>query len=290
MQNFFIPILILSLGAICFGQTDLQALFTAEKTFEQMIAEKGIKAASLEVLTDDSVIFHPGPIKGKKYWNTHDDPPSVKYVRKVTYGDIDANGALGYTAGNWRSYTNDKNGAPPEFGEYVTIWEKRIDGKFHIYLDIAVTHDKLSDMDADAKSPPDEHRYPNKRGLTPVDASMNFLRMSQSRLDEAYKQFAADDVRILIERQASILGKKDVIRKMARYRSVEFPKDIVLFSSTDLAYIWNPCQYSNSDEGMEQGNCLHIWKFRNKKWWIVFGVFAPIKNENIPTLKIKPKT
>ena len=59
-------------------------------------------------------------------------------------------------------------------------------------------------------------------------------------------------------------GKKRVLSEMKRYRSVEFPKKVSLYESADMAYIWNPCEYANNDEGTIKGNCLHIWKLRDK--------------------------
>ena len=73
-----------------------------------------------------------------------------------------------------------------------------------------------------------------------------------------------------------------MVSEMRRYKSVEFPKKVHLYESADMAYIWNPCEYENNDEGTIQGNCLHVWKLRDKKWWIVLGVFAPFPNEKPP--------
>ena len=68
-----------------------------------------------------------------------------------------------------------------------------------------------------------------------------------------------------------------------------FPRKYVLFQSADMAYTWNPCNFDNTSEGMVEGNCLHIWKLRKKKWWIVLGAFAPIPNMRKPELKTAPK-
>jgi ketosteroid isomerase-like protein len=292
MHWLFASIIVLASSVSVFAQTELQSLLAAETAFGQMTVEKGLKAASLEFMTDDAVIFRPEPVNGKEYWAKHDDPSSVVLVRKSIYGDVSANGMLGYTAGNWRTYLKNKSEAEAEFGEYLTVWEKRSDGKFHISLDISVRHDKLPFAETERVWPTEKGRDLNTRGWSPVDASMNFLKMSMGpdRLGGAYKRFAADDVRILIENAPPILGKKEVVSETRIYRSVEFPKNVALFQSADLAYTWNPCQYANSVEGMEKGNCLHIWKLRKKKWWIIVGVYARVKSERVPTLKVKRKS
>jgi hypothetical protein len=76
---------------------------------------------------------------------------------------------------------------------------------------------------------------------------------------------------------------------MKRYKSIEFPTKVAMFQAADMAYVWNPCQYANSNEGTERGNCLQVWKLRNKKWWIVVGVFARVESEKPPELKVRKK-
>ena len=106
--------------------------------------------------------------------------------------------------------------------------------------------------------------------------------MTNAKLGGAYDKFAADDVRILRDGAPPIIGKKLAVKAMDDYISVMFPRKYVLFQSTDMAYTWNPCNFDNSNEGMVEGNCLHIWKLRKKKWYIVLGVFAPIPNMRKP--------
>lgn len=274
-----------------FAQSALQQIFSTEKAFQQAVAEKGMKSAFLEFLAADAIIFRPDAVNGREFWKVREDSSSMLLIRNSTFTDISANGLLGYSTGNWRLYPKDKSEARAEFGQYVTIWEKKPDGKFLASLDIGITHEKLSFLETDRTGPVNKRRDPNKRGWSPADASMNFLKMSMSRerLGAAYKEFAANDVRLLIERQPPILGKKNVVSEMERYISIEFPKKIALFQSADMAYTWNACQYANSSEGTEKGNCLHIWKLRKKKWWIVLGVFARIPNETPPTLKMRAK-
>ncbi|MEO7674375.1 MAG: hypothetical protein ABIU09_09915 [Pyrinomonadaceae bacterium] len=274
-----------------FGQADMKPMFDAEKAFVQSAAEKGIKSAFLEILAGDSIIFHPEAVNGREYWSSRTDSPASTLVRAPKYGDISSNGVLGYTMGNWRLYPKGKSEDFADFGQYVTIWEKR-GSKFLASLDIGITHEKLPSAETDHVWRAEVTRDPNKLGWSPADASMNFLKMSMSeaRLGSAYKKFADDDVRLLIEREPPILGKKNVVRQTNRYISVEFPKKVALFQAADMAYTWNACQYANSTEGVENGNCLHIWKLRNKKWLIVLGVFARVSNDTAPTLKVRQKS
>ena len=135
----------------------------------------------------------------------------------------------------------------------------------------------------------DATRDPNRQGWSAADSTLRFLKMGMTKknLGGAYDEFAADDVTLFVDRQMPIIGKKSTVSATKHYNSVSFPKDMSLLESGDMAYLWNPCEYSNSQEGIEKGNCLQVWKFRDNKWQIVLGVFARIIDPTPPTLKTK---
>jgi hypothetical protein len=290
-KPFILIVAILATATGIAAQPELQPLIEAQRSFGQSATDKGMKTAFLEVLKDDAIVFEPGPVNGKVYWEYQKSDPSTLLERTVTYSDIDANGLLGYTTGNWRTYQKGKSEGLAKFGQYVTIWERGQNGKFMASVDIAVTHDKLSFSETDKPILTKQKRDVNLRARSPVDNLSSFLRLSMTnaRLGGAYDKFAADDVRILREGAPPIIGKKTAVKAMDDYISVMFPRKYALFQSTDMAYTWNPCNFDNSNEGMVEGNCLHIWKLRKKKWYIVLGVFAPIPNMRKPELKAAPK-
>lgn len=262
-------------------------LADTQASFGRVASERGMRSAFLEFLGDDATVFLPGAQNGKQYWNAREDDPSTVLIRNLTYSDLSANGLLGYTTGNWRTYQKGKSEGLAKFGQYVTIWEKKPDGKFRASLDIVVSHEKLPFSETDKPVRTKQSRDLNKRARSPVDASMDFLRasMTNQRLGGAYQKFAAHDVRLLRDAAPPIIGKKRVVEQMNEYISVEFPTKVALFQAADMAYTWNACQFDNSNEGKVEGNCVHIWKLRDKKWWIVLGVFAPVPNDKPPVLK-----
>ena len=291
MGRFYISVVILLTSVSGFSQSDLQPLLKVQNEFQRAVTDRGMKPAFLEFLGEDAVVFQPHPTNGRKFWASRDSDPTKQLVRTTTYSDISANGLLGYTTGNWRLYQKGKTEADATFGQYVTIWERKPDGKFQASVDIAVSHDKLPFYQTDSPVRKKQTRDINKRGWSPADASMNFLRtsMSSERLGGAYKKFAADDVRLLRDGQPPIIGKKHVVEETNYYISILFPTNVTTFQAADMAYTWNNCSFDNSKEGQVQGNCLHIWKLRNKKWWIVLGVFAPVPNDTKPEFTIKKK-
>ena len=291
LRVFVLSAALIAATSSVFAQTELEPLRLAQASFDRAASEKGVKDAFLEFLKDDATVFEPGPVNGKVFWEWRKAEPDVRLERTLTYSDIDAAGLLGYTTGNWRTYQKGKSEGFAKFGQYVTIWERGPNGKFKASVDIAVTHDKLPFSETDKTILTPQTRDANIRGWSPADALTNFLRLSMTkeRLGGAYDKYAGDDVRILRDGAPPIIGKKMAVKAMNDYVSVMFPRKYVLFQSTDMAYTWNPCNFDNTSEGMVEGNCLHIWKLRKKKWYIVLGVFAPIPNLRKPVLKTAPK-
>jgi ketosteroid isomerase-like protein len=273
-----------------FAQSDRQKMFDAEKALSQAAADRGVKSAFLDFLADDAILFLPTAVNGKDYWKLHDEP-TTQLVRNMTFGDVSSNGRLGYTTGNWRLYQKGKSESGAEFGQYVTVWEKKPDGNFRASLDIRIRHEKLSFKETNHPWPVGGTSEANAVGWSAADPSMNFLKMSMSyrTLGGAYDEFADKDVRLLRDGAPPIVGKKNVVKATKQYTSVAFPRKVALLETGDMAYVWNVCEFSDNNEGREQGNCLHIWKLHGNKWRIVMGVFAAIPNTTPPVLKTKPK-
>ena len=286
----FVFILLLCWNA--FAQYDLQRMYDTERSFEVVAEVSGKKTAFLNFLAVDGIVFLPNPVNGIDFWKSQNENGSpLILVRNSNYADISANGIMGYTTGNWQSYPKGKRETLSKFGQFVTIWEKKLDGTFRASLDIDITHDELPVADSGQGYKTDLRHDQNKRGYSPADASMNFLRMGMvtKALGNGYKQYAVDDARLLLDGKPLILGKKNVVSEMNRYTAINFPKKVALYQAADLAYVWNPCEFANSTEGTEKGNCLHIWKLRDKKWYIVLGVFARVTDDTPPELKTKQK-
>lgn len=289
MKSIRLSALILLLCAASYGQSDLQKMFDTERAFANAAAQKGVKPAYLEFLAEDAVVFRPGPVNGRDFWKTREESAAARLIRTPFYADISSSGILGYTTGLWELRPKGKVDSSTEYGQYVTIWEKKKDGTFRATVDISVKHEKFDLAKPKGFFPTGISKETNERGWSVADASMNFLRRSMNRegIKGAYKRFAANDVRLLREGFPPITGKKNVIEEAENYISSSFPRKTATLQSADLAYVWNPCSFADSNEGNEEGSCLQIWKLRGKKWLIVLGVFAPVPNETRPELKIK---
>jgi len=293
MKVFLISFLLLFCVCSAFAQSlnpPTQAVYDAQREFQRKLAERGAKTAFLEYLSDDAVIFRPDAVNGKQYWTALKKEPEGKLKREMLYLDIASTGLLGYATGTWEWTPNGKV-SPTERGQFVTVWAMRQGGRFKAVLDITTTEDPDIVERNDDRPPSSGRGELNKRGWSAADPSMNFLKraMGGERLGGAYSVFAAKEVRLLREGDPPIVGRKRVVSETKDYRSITYPKRVVLNESADMAYVWNPCEYADSDEGVERGNCLHIWKLKGKSWNITLGVLSRVRNVKKPELKLRPR-
>lgn len=273
------------------GQSFLEAMFDAERAFEQAVERKGVNSAFLEFLSEDAIIFKPEPVNGPEFLRKRDRASTGALRRKVSFADVSTNGLLGYTTGEWTLTQKVKTLEIKRMGQYATVWQKRPDGRYKAILDIEISHDPYEISVKPRDLPDPKERDTNKRRWSAADATMNFLRLSMTKegLGGAYDKFAGGDVRLLRDGLPPIDGRKAAEKEMEKYVAIDFPPRVSQFETADMAYSWNPCSYSNSNEGMEKGNCLHIWKLRDTKWRIVLGVFARVANDKVPELKARDR-
>lgn len=286
MKTFLTIVVICFFSAIANAQPEFQQMVDADKSLASDAEQVGAKSAYLKYLGDDGVIFKPEATNGKDWWKLQKEELPVILKREMEVADIAANGLLGYTLGRWEQSPKKQGGPERKIGQYITVWSKKPDGKFYAIIDVMTEYDEAAPAVGKA-IPSTASRDINKRRWSAADPSMKFLRMSMDRggLGNAFEEWAAEDIRLIIEENPPIYGKKNAVKAMNKYLSVAFPRKVALLESADLAYAWNQCEYANSEEGMEKGTCLNIWKLRNKKWYITSSAFARIPNMVKPTLK-----
>src|SRR5689334_7511762 len=79
---------------------DLRKLVDTEQAFARAAAEKGTRAAFLEFLADDGIVFNPTEANGKLVWKARPESPAL-LAWNPAWADISSDGKLGYTTGGW---------------------------------------------------------------------------------------------------------------------------------------------------------------------------------------------
>lgn len=134
---------VLSVAGVAAGQSSsrsLQSLINSERAFSRLSEEKGIREAFLTYLADDSVVFLPRPVPGRKaYEGAPADSPTL-LTWEPAYAEVSPAGDLGYTTGPYQARSRNDSAAPLRFGHYVSIWQRQPNGLWRVVLDIGVRH------------------------------------------------------------------------------------------------------------------------------------------------------
>src|SRR2546423_2203061 len=171
----------------------LRAMVEAERRFFQTGQEKGTRAAFLEFLADDGVVFRPGPVNGKEVWSKRTET-GLDLVWEPTFAAISRSADFGYDSGpsKWRAHKTEKTFTG--FGHFVSVWKKQKDGAWKVVLDCGIQN-----MGSDAKPP--LRLVTPKKGATGTSPSLQAAQngfIATARLDftKAFRQFGSDEDRL----------------------------------------------------------------------------------------------
>jgi hypothetical protein len=294
MNKYFAILLIVFIFTTAAGQTktDLQKLVETEIAFAAAAEVKGTKAAFLEFLADDGLIFRPEARNGKDFWETQS--PSISLLSwSPAWADVSSDGSLGYTTGGWALYPKGRSEAPTVFGEYVTIWKKQENGVYRAVLDIGISHPKpeenvsksslASSRTAAAWKSPDDAGA----GETKIQSKVTINHLtdifSKRYLSDSLFRYLATDAIVLREGHMPFVGKTKAFLELEKYER-NFPLEGYLnFDGKisekygNMMYAYGVYKLTYDDKTVSRWNFLQIWKYRENRWQIVLDLFAPLK-------------
>jgi ketosteroid isomerase-like protein len=106
----------------CSMAAEVDPLVQAERAFAATVKDKGLKAGFLSVMDDESVLFRPGPVPGRK--NTEGSADTVAVLEwEPAFAAMTKSGNYGFTTGPWQVRPKPKS-EPVAFGHYLSIWRK----------------------------------------------------------------------------------------------------------------------------------------------------------------------
>jgi ketosteroid isomerase-like protein len=233
----------------------VRAMVAAERKFYLTGQEKGTRAAFLEFLADDAIIFRPGPVNGKESWNERADT-TLDLVWEPTFAAISRSADFGYDTGpsKWRAKKGQGNFTG--FGHFISIWKKQKDGSWKVALDCG-----NEDVGADSKPPLRLVTPKNPAKGTPQSfeaAESGFIATAKFDFTKAFREFGSDEVRLYRNGSFPTIGKKDGVELLGPEQAgvtMEVMKSDVS-SASDLAYSYG----KYTDGRTAGGHFLQIWQ------------------------------
>lgn len=252
----------------------------AEKEYNRLVAQKGIRDGSLAVLDPEAMVFKPEPVSAKTYYDG-----SGKIAGKLTstpkIARISAIGDLAFTAGPY----SIKNGTDDvDYGEYLSIWRTDISGRLKLLFNMNMEHpeskqDQLVDFkDASTiASKVSKDPFNGKSIITTTDKLFN-TSLGFSALS-AYKEFLTLDGRYYFPGFEPILGQDKILQFINNQAiSIEaLNTGSGRAISSDLAYSYGKAKIKKG--GITNSyNYIRIWEpDKSHKWNILLEIFSPIE-------------
>jgi ketosteroid isomerase-like protein len=264
MRRFPVCLLIAVVAAAARVQAEspgeaVKALVAAERKFFQTGQEKGTRAAFLEFLAPDGIIFRPGPVNGQEVLSKRTET-GLDLVWEPAFASIARSADFGYDTGpsKWRAKKSDEKFSG--FGHFISIWKKQKDGSWKVVLDCGIENPEPT-----GKPEPLKLLEPDKGGKGSVEslqeARNGFLATAKLDFTKAFREFGSDDVRLYRYPSFPTLGK-EAGAKLLGPEQAGVGMEVMrsdMSSSADLAYSYGSYLDTRTRPGAP-GHFLQVWR------------------------------
>ncbi|MEN3370055.1 MAG: hypothetical protein V7609_2198 [Verrucomicrobiota bacterium] len=256
----------------------VRAITNAEKKFYETGQDKGTRAAFLEWLADDGVVFRPGPVNGKETWGKRPET-AFDLVWEPTFAAIARSGDFGYDTGpaKWRAKRTDEKFSG--YGHFISVWKKQKDGAWKVALDCGIEN-----IRSDVK-PRLQLVTPKNRGQGTLESLQQtqsaFIATAKLDFTKAFRQFSSDGVRVYRDGSFPTIRKKEGVELLgseAAGVAMEVMKSD-MSSSADLAYSYGSSSDTRSQPA-RAGHFVQIWQIDGAgAWKLVLDWQQPLPNK-----------
>ncbi|MEO8440538.1 MAG: nuclear transport factor 2 family protein [Spartobacteria bacterium] len=250
-----------------------ESLAAAEKAFAQEAVEKGTRRAFLNALSDDAIVFEPGPQNGKKVWEAKPEKGDGVLLWQPVLAATSTMGDLGYTTGPWTFQTDAGDKRSAAFGHFVSIWRWE-NGKWKVFLDIGSKNPRPTEPRAELQLV--ENHAPNESAADALPLMQaHDRRYTANRTGEMAKS-AEENVWLYLPDKFPIVGREEAAAALQKASSpIKFgePKANVSHGG-DLGYLWG--EYTIGAAPEPGGYYLRIWrKDRAGDWKLCLDLIHP---------------
>ncbi|HKP85724.1 MAG TPA: DUF4440 domain-containing protein [Blastocatellia bacterium] len=267
-------------------QSALQSLVEAERNFSKASVAKGTRDAFIMNLADDSTLFRPHAVAGKKYMMGQQPRPGLLTWRPI-YADVAGSGDFGYTTGPWEFRRNGPDDKEVAHGNFVTVWKKQTDGTWKVVVDLGISNPPPASKSEEVRfAAPSRAVSDGKKievaseRVALLKADREFSRASESiGAADSYAAYATDDARLFMEDEFPFVGKQASLAAMAGMSGALTwqPAKADVSNAGDLGYTYGIAERkAKGASKTEYFNYLRIWKRQSDgAWKVVLDVFNP---------------
>lgn len=281
--------LLMAFGASGAGRAaDLKSLVRAELAFSRLSEAQGIRASFVACFADDSIIFRPRPVPGRKFYQDRAFIPG-HLSWKPSFADIAASGELGYTTGPYELRKEKASDPVAGRGHFISVWCVQKDGTWKVVFDGGIDYsepftaepalDPDRMPDGPAPAPPAD---PEKGGaeLLALERAISGAPAGTGAL--ALVESMSADVRINFSGTQPVRGKEAALAALSKKPGTLLwtPESVFVSKAGDLGYVIGTSQSApgaGAGPAPVTSSYIHIWKKSAAgRWEIVLQVTVPV--------------
>lgn len=272
MKKYILALLI-SAAINGYAQKPIDELVNAEKTFAQLSKDKGTKEAFLTTLADSGLLFRPGPVNGKQFWQQQTGEDNSMLTWQPVAAGISASGDFGYTTGPFQQYQHKKDEQPAGGGSYISIWKKE-KGEWKVVLDIGISHPPVAkEIEQFSETNPGKIKSADaKKEIFAAEAA--FIKEQKEKGWIVYPDFLSATARLYRPQSVPIITGEQR-KKLFSETDKKFIFENTggdVSASGDMAYLYGKTTIEITKDGNTRtlnGNYLRIWTKEGAAWKIV---------------------
>jgi len=270
-----------ALPAIATPQTagDFARMVQTEYDFSAAATRTSQRAAFLEYIVADGILFRPGPVSARKVLSEGKGSPGILHWYPE-FAEISNRGDLGLSTGPWIYWAS---GQAPAQGHFVSIWRRQSNGDWRAELDGGIGHA------APAVSP--ARLLPAARAAiaaTAVDdsvdhtaslekAELEFARLNIERgYTAALSQVALPAVRVYRNEHEPFVGLQAAVVHLRDAGPVGYWRPERVISSGDFGYSYGVVAGAG-DDAKPAAAYVHVWKRVDGAWRLLLDLLIPMQ-------------
>lgn len=267
-RPFFLMLLLGFSGALpASAQRTVDGLVKAEQSFAAHSVRHGTRAAFLQYMDSNSVLFEKGEaINGLKTWTLRENRPGILDWHPQ-FVELAASKDFGFSTGPWTS-RNGTNDTVSGRGQFLTVWSADRSGAWKFLVDIGVSG-------APAVAGKEEIRFrevpqaPAGRLEDVLQAEQVFIESLNRRGPKAYSDILSE-ISYLHRNGAAVAATPEARQAMILTTPSTLEFEITgsgMARSGDLAYVYGSLRYGGKKDAF-----LHIWRKENDRWMMAVEV------------------
>jgi len=269
------------------GDEDWHSLVETEREFAAASRDHGMKVAFLRYLDDESILFRPHPVNGKRH--TAAGPESgVQLTWEPTLARVAVAGDLGWTTGPFRVEPGEAS-EPALLGYFVSVWKRQTNGRWKVIVDLGTVNPPDDACPETGRLAPPERDTPPAEAPAATDevaALLAWERMLAARSVgdgtlAAYAEALAPEGRLYRDRACPVSGADEVRELLAERGAVMHwePTEARVSDSADLAYTrgsYEIVEQAGEETPVESGYYVRTWRRdADGTWKITLDVTSP---------------